>query len=76
MGIFAADGDDFNTIDDDKIDNQTGWDDDVENYIRKLDCGEDDDEKVDVIVEADLEGESIFDDILIWKNAFWISNIS
>ena len=35
----------------------------MEDCIREQDCGEDVDEEVDVIVEADLEGESIIDDI-------------
>jgi hypothetical protein len=45
-------------IADDDIDNQNGWDDDVDDDIREQNCGGDVDEEVNVIVEAHVEGET------------------
>jgi hypothetical protein len=58
---IPVDDDDFNTIADDEIDNRNGWDDDLDDDIREQDSGEDVDEEVNVIIEAQMEGENIAD---------------
>jgi DDE superfamily endonuclease len=58
---LTVDDDDFNTIGNDEIDNRDRWDDDVDDDIREQDCGENVNEEVDVIVEAQMEGENIDD---------------